>query len=229
MFPGGAGRDLTIAMLAIDSGYNTQQVYNWARRYPMSRVIACKGTSSARTLVGSPSPVDVTARGKRLQRGYKVWAVGVSIAKAELYGWLRLARPTGDELAPPGYCHFPEHGEDYFKQLTAEHLVTVAKRNGFTSMEWQVLPNRENHGLDCRVYARAAASVLGIDRLVAPAQRPRAPAAPPRQAETRSPAPPLERSRQEKEAAPASVRPGPWLKGGKGRGGKGGWLRGRRR
>ena len=30
-------------MLAIDSGYNTQTVYNWARNYPMNRVVAVKG------------------------------------------------------------------------------------------------------------------------------------------------------------------------------------------
>ncbi|MGN6109186.1 MAG: phage terminase large subunit family protein, partial [Kofleriaceae bacterium] len=66
-FPGD-GRDLPIAMLAIDSGYNTQMVYNWARNHPMSRVIACKGVAGARALVGAPTPVDVTVRGKRTRR-----------------------------------------------------------------------------------------------------------------------------------------------------------------
>lgn len=203
-FPGADGRELTIAKLAIDSGYNTQQVYNWARRYPMSRVIACKGRAQARMLVGLPSAVDVTERGKQRTRGNKVWIVGVAIAKSELYGWLRLPRPAVDEPAPPGYCHFPEYDEEYFKQLTAEQLVTLRKRNRFTVLEWQLLPNRENHFLDCRVYARAAASVLGLDRIAAPAPA----------AATLRPGP-----------APAEPRrPGGWLGGGR----PGGWL-GRRR
>lgn len=177
------GGALPIAMLAVDSGYNTQMVYNWARRHPMSRVIATKGVSGSRALVGAPSPVEVTVRGRQLRRGYKVWPVGVDIAKAELYGWLRLSIAE-DGVVPPGYCHFPEHAEGYFKQLTAEHLVTVVNRRTHRAkMEWQVLPNRENHVLDARILARVAAAVLGIDRLKPKQVSPPAPAAP------RAPAP----------------------------------------
>ena len=53
----------------------------------------------------------MTIRGRRLARGYKVWPVGSSIAKSELYGWLRLPLPAEGEAFPPGWCHFPEHGE----------------------------------------------------------------------------------------------------------------------
>ena len=210
-FLGEGGQEFQIAMLAVDSGYNTQQVYNWARRHPMSRVVACKGMAHARTLIGTPSPVDVTVRGKRMPRGYKVWPVGVSIAKSELYGWLRLPPPTGGEPAPPGYCHFPEHDEGYFLQLTAEHLVTIAKRGGFTALEWQIIPGRENHYLDCRVYARAAAAVLGLDRVAStPPRAPRPPPAPPPEVES-------------PRSSPSRPRAG-WIGGG----GRKGWL-GRRR
>lgn len=160
-----AAEPLPIAMLAIDSGFNTQRVYNFARRYPMSRVIAVKGSATARVLVGTPSPVDVAIGGRARRRAYKVWPVGVDIAKAELYGFLRLPMADADADAP-GYCHFPEHDPEFFRQLTAEHLVTTKTRNGFARHEWQIMPGRENHWLDARVYARVAASVLGIDRLV---------------------------------------------------------------
>jgi phage terminase large subunit GpA-like protein len=214
-FPGADGRELQIHVLAIDSGYNTQQVYGWARRYPMSRVIATKGLASARSIIGSPSPVDLTLGGKRASRGYKVWIVGVDIAKSELYGWLRLPRPAEGEEAPPGYCHFPEYGEDFFRELTAEQLVTTTKRNGYTVLEWQLLPNRENHYLDCRVLARAAAARLGIDRApprAAPATPPAVPvsAAPAAVAQPAAHPPP----RQAPPARPAwiSGRRGPWIR-----------------
>lgn len=230
---GATAPSLAIAKLAIDSGYNTQQVYGWARRYPMSRVIACKGMRAARALIGISMPVDVTVRGKRMQRGYKAWIIGVDIAKSELYGWLRLPRPPEGEALPPGWCHFPEHSEEFFRQLTAEHLVTTRKRNGYTVLEWQLLPNRENHFLDCRVYARAAASVLGLDRLsrstvppVAPLPAsPSAPAAPPPPATLESARP--------TSSAPGRA-PGGWLGGRRGppppggAGRPGGWL-GKRR
>ncbi len=170
------GTQITVLMLAVDSGYNTQMVYGWGRTKPLSRVIAVKGVSTARTLVGTPTPVEVTTRGRKIARGYKVWPLGVDIAKAELYGWLKLQPPTTESGAPypSGFCHFPEHGEDYFRQLTAEHLVSSAKkRTGFTQHEWQLIPGRENHFLDCRVYARAAAAVCGLDRM--PSKKPVAP------------------------------------------------------
>jgi phage terminase large subunit GpA-like protein len=98
-----------------------------------------------------------------------VWPVSSKVAKAELYGWLKLQPPTDESRAagetfPPGFCHHPEYGEDYFKQLTAEQLVPHRKRNGFTAYEWEQIPGRENHYLDTRVYARSAAAVVGLDR-----------------------------------------------------------------
>ena len=218
-YPIAAGGSATVNMLAVDSGYNTNTVYNWARRHPMSRVIATKGVSSARALVSTPSPVDVTVRGKRMARGYKVWTVGVDMAKAELYGWLRLTAPVDGEPYPPGFCHFPEYGPDYFKQLTAEHLVSHADRNGFTRHEWQLIPGRENHFLDCRVYARAAAALLGLDRMK-PSSPPPPPTAVPSHAPVQAPtlpAPPTPR---------AQPRPGGFLARGDKLGGRGKrWLK----
>lgn len=161
------GTPFTIRMLAVDSGAFTQAVYNWARRHQSNRVIAVKGSSTARTLTSSPTPVDVTFGGKRIARGAKVWPVGVDIAKTELYGWLRLNPPIESYAYPPGFCHFPEHPPEYFRQLTAEHLVSAVNRKGYRVHEWQKIPGRENHWLDCRVYARAAAAVIGLDRMQA--------------------------------------------------------------
>lgn len=159
-----------IRMLAVDSGFRTNTAYNWARRHPMNRVVAIKGSANARAIIGTPSPVDVHVNGKRLARGYKVFTVGTDVAKSEIYGWLKLPRPEEGAAFPPGWCHFPEYGEEYFKQLTAEHLVSKQNGRGFTVHEWQVQPGRQNHWLDCRVYARAAVQLLGLDRMRAPSR-----------------------------------------------------------
>lgn len=158
-----AGVEMPIRMLAVDSGYNTQAVYTWARKYPLNRVIAVKGQAGGGVLIGSPSTVDITLRGKRPIYGYKVWPIVGGVAKSELYGHLRLERGE-DGALPPGWCHFPEYDEDYFQQLTAEQLVPRRTRGGFVRLEWELIPGRENHVLDCRVYARAAASLVGLDR-----------------------------------------------------------------
>jgi phage terminase large subunit GpA-like protein len=85
---------MTIRMLAVDSGYNTQTVYTWAKKHPMNRVIAVKGLDHGGVLVGSPSAVEINDRGRKLKRGGRVWPVSVNIAKSELYGFLRLERAS---------------------------------------------------------------------------------------------------------------------------------------
>ena len=159
--------DLPIRMMAVDTGYNTQHVYNWVRRWPVTRVMATKGSDQAALLVGQPSAVDVTRAGKRIRRGLKLWTIGVGIAKGELYAWLKLNPPTEEaqkngSSCPPGYCHFPEYGEEYFKQLTSEQLVVRIVR-GYRRYIWEKTRDR-NEALDCRVLARAAAAVVGMDR-----------------------------------------------------------------
>ena len=51
--------------------------------------------------------------GKRLRRGARLWTVAVSTFKAETYRFLRLERPTDEEIAggarmPPGTIHLPD-------------------------------------------------------------------------------------------------------------------------
>lgn len=233
-WPGADGTEHHIKTLAVDSGDQTQTVYNWARRHGMPRVIAVKGQASARTIIGTPSPTDIKVNGRKLSRGFKVWMVGVNIAKAELYGMLRLEPPlkAGDPF-PPGFCHFPEHGEEYFKELTAEHLVTVTKRSGYVVHEWQCQPGRQNHALDARVYARAAAALVGLDRYAAKRRAvepggpvPRNDTAPqpvkPQPPATPAPTPTAPPS---SPAPVARERPrGGWLGGGGPRRAGGGWL-----
>jgi len=107
-------------------------------------------------------PLPLGPRGQRVRAGIRVWPVNGSMIKEELYRWLHLDRPTDESGSayPPGYCHFPKYGEEYFKQITAEQLVTRVVK-GYRRGEWQKTRDR-NEALDCRVYARAAAAVHGM-------------------------------------------------------------------
>lgn len=202
-YPGPAG-DMPIRMTAVDSGDQTQTVYGWARGKP--RVMAVKGMKG-RTLLGAPTKVDVTVHGRKISSGVWLWPVAPDIAKSELYGFLGLRIAQGAE-PPPGYCHFPEYGEEFFKELTAEHLVSIRRRSGVTVLEWHVIANRPNHGLDARVYARAAASRLGLDRMKPKEPRPASSSQPPPAAEEQTSPPPEERER-EPVSAPPAARPEP--------------------
>lgn len=160
-FEHSSGVMLPISRFAIDSGFATQQVYNWVRKQPINFAMAIKGTDSGVTPLGLPTRVDLNINGKRLRRGAKVWSVGTSILKSELYQFLRLTQ-NEDESYPAGYCHFPKYDSEYFKQLTAEQLVTKMVR-GYQKREWQKTRER-NEALDCRVYARAASISFGIEQ-----------------------------------------------------------------
>ena len=160
-FEHSSGVMLPISRFAIDSGFATQQVYNWVRKQPINFAMAIKGTDSGVTPLGLPTRVDLNINGKRLRRGAKVWSVGTSILKSELYQFLRLTQ-NEEESYPAGYCHFPKYDSEYFKQLTAEQLVTKMVR-GYQKREWQKTRER-NEALDCRIYARAASISFGIEQ-----------------------------------------------------------------
>jgi phage terminase large subunit GpA-like protein len=159
-----SGARLGIVRMAIDSGFATQQVYAWARRQGPGRVLVTKGYETGSAPVGQPSAVEVTLDGRKIKRGVKVWPVATGMLKSELYGWLKLERPTVEsgEPYPPGYCHFPQLPEEFFKQLTAEQLVPKVVK-GYRKLEW-VKTRERNEALDTYVLCRAAAAQFGMDR-----------------------------------------------------------------
>ena len=155
------GLVLPLTMMAVDTGYNTTHAYDFCRRYDPTRVIPVKGNDRQQLVVAPPRSVDITRAGKKVG-SVGVFQVGVSLLKSELYGWLK-QEIAEDKTIPPGYCHFPEYDLHYFKGLTAEELQYKIDRRGFKVYEW-VKKFERNEPLDCRVYARAAAAVVGIDR-----------------------------------------------------------------
>jgi phage terminase large subunit GpA-like protein len=172
-----SGHTLPIRVMCVDAGYATQDVYGWVRRHPQASwgpagaaarqprtAVAVKGRDQDTALLLTVSRAD--GGGKR--RGLRVWSLGTPVAKGELYRWLKLEWPTDEAREdgagfPPGTCHFPQYGEEFFKQLTAERLVTRIVK-GFPRASWEKDPSRRNEALDCRVYARAAAGIAGLDR-----------------------------------------------------------------
>ena len=164
-----SGHELPITMTAIDAGdgVTMEAVKAWARTAG-PRVMASKGSSLALApILGTPTTSECNWRGKKLPGGVKLWPIGVSSAKSELYGWLRLIRPTDESLedVPAGYVHLPQHvGEEYCRQLVAEHRITRGGKGKPRVTTWEKLRER-NEALDCRVYARAAACRNGLDRM----------------------------------------------------------------
>jgi phage terminase large subunit GpA-like protein len=161
-WPTADGKQLPIIRMAVDTGDQTATVYEWIRRQHDQRVMGTKGMDAQAGILGLPKVQDVTVRGKLVKGGVKLWPMGSSAGKRELYGWLRMDQPTPGEKPPRGWTHFPEYNEDYFRGLTAEQLICRTV-HGFPKWKWERIFTR-NEPLDCRVMARAALAGTGADR-----------------------------------------------------------------
>lgn len=156
------GAQMQIMMMAVDSGYNTSEVYAFCARHAGSgRVVPVKGDDNLAMYYSAPRPVQVTRNGQKIG-GVKVFKLGVSMIKSELYGWLK--QMPKDQEYPKGYCFFPQYDEHYFRGITAEKMERVTNKKGQTVFQW-VKKYKRNEALDCRVYARGAASLYGMDLL----------------------------------------------------------------
>lgn len=152
---------LPMKLMAVDSGYNTSFVYDFCRRFDVTRVIPIKGQDKQGVIIAPPRQVDTTSAGKKIGK-IKVWNVGSSLIKSEIYGWLKLEIDEKGNV-PNGYMHFPQYNAEFFRGITAEQLQ-LSIRKGYKKYEW-VKKYHENEPLDTTVYARAAAAVIGLDRM----------------------------------------------------------------
>jgi phage terminase large subunit GpA-like protein len=171
------GGTLPIRVFCVDSGYESEHVYTWARRHPQPAhgaagtvcrqprtVAVVKGIEKGWQIVSSATRADLG--GKR--RGLRIFLVSNWQTKSELYGWLRLNPPTVEEQGrgveyPPGYCHFPQYAEEYFKQLVSEVVVTTMVK-GYPKRTFELQKGLRNEALDVKAYNRAAAELFGLSR-----------------------------------------------------------------
>jgi len=137
---------LPIACVAIDSGYQTNSVYNYTKAVRGRRIFAIKGQS----IPGKPIAGRPTVSGRqRIQ----LFPVGVDTAKENIFQWLQIIEKG------PGYIHFPNNmDEEYFQQLTAEKRA-VKYVKGKKTIVW-VTQRKRNEALDTFVYSLAALNIL---------------------------------------------------------------------
>jgi phage terminase large subunit GpA-like protein len=140
------GRELRIRACCIDTGgHHGSQVHAFCRPRRNRRIFPTKGFAGVR---------DIWPRSasKTHDKRSSVFLIGINAAKEALYGRLRISKPG------PGYIHFPVgqgFDEEFFAQLTSEHVVT-RKKDGRPYRKWLLPPGRRNEALDCYVLALSA-------------------------------------------------------------------------
>jgi len=144
------GREMAIRGSCVDSGgHFTNTVYQYCKKNQSKRVFAIKGVGGeGKPIAGRPSKNNV---GK-----CPLFPVGVDTTKDLVFARLRIQEPGA------GYIHFSDVLDDeYFRQLTAEKVVTRFHR-GFKKRVFEKVRPR-NEALDCMVYACAAYAIIGFD------------------------------------------------------------------
>ena len=163
------GREFSIQAALIDSGgHRRDAVYRFCRGKASRRIYPCKGSSVRE------KPVLASLTPQKKER-VKLALIGTDTAKESIYAQLER------EGHGPGRCHWPmSYSKGYFRQLTSEEKVTEY-RQGKPVQRWVIRrdedPNtgkvvkRENHALDCRVYAKAALRLLPVSLYAMPRVR----------------------------------------------------------
>jgi phage terminase large subunit GpA-like protein len=119
-------------------------------------VVPVKGTPDSLRVISGVSKEDAA----RKRQGIRIVSIGTNCCKAEIFDLLRHALPTNDGSPSPGCYHFPLYDMTYFEGLTSE--VKLVKPNGDVTYEKR---GARNEPVDLAVYNRAAAAIVGIDRM----------------------------------------------------------------
>lgn len=155
---GHPGRLMRCEALAIDSGYRTDEVYDFGRK---PGVMVCKGVTQAiyRTRASS---IEWQPKGSRGVQSVQLHSVNTSLFKTKVH---RLAKLDLDQ---PGAWYLPRDCDvEYIQQFASEHQVwrrPKGKRAGSAAqLVWETrTQGAANHYLDCDVYGAALADIRQV-------------------------------------------------------------------
>jgi phage terminase large subunit GpA-like protein len=147
-----SGASLPVACFLVDMGFRPKQVVKFTKARQGNRVYACAGSKTAwpTWLVKRPTKSTIRQATK--------FEISGDVAKEIIYHRLINIKSAG-----PGFIHFPiglGFDDEYFRQLSAEKLVTEIDENGISTKKvWKKQRDR-NEALDIMVYTLGAIEVL---------------------------------------------------------------------
>lgn len=156
-FLGSNGQSYQVNLCAIDSGFNTDEIYEFCAMNS-DWLIPAKGSSRPLVKRYSESVIDkkdCTADGMTLY-----------LCDGAQYKDMissRLQKPIG----PGCWMVYKDCDRDYANQICAEEKVKIQK-SGRTIEEWRKKDKEENHYLDAEVYAAMAADLMRVRYLDGP-------------------------------------------------------------
>jgi len=152
------GRLIAPDLAAIDGNAWTEEVWDWVRRHPASRVIMVRGVPAENAPLIAQVKKERDRNGKPRKYSKRFYNFATSVLKMALYRNVSKTDPM-----ERGFIGFARGlGDDYFQELTAERRVPVKRKDGFISYKWMKDDNQDNEALDTMLQAEAAATKLQL-------------------------------------------------------------------
>lgn len=146
------GNQYQVAMYLVDSGYNSDEVYQFCA-FNNDCAAPAKGSSTPLTTRYKRTIID---KNDSVANGLSLYIIDGAQYKDMITS--RMKRPNGTG----SWMVFKNCDVEYAEQIVAEEKITV-KKNGKECSEWKLKTSHgDNHYLDCEVYAACAADLCGV-------------------------------------------------------------------
>lgn len=160
-YPSEYGEPRQIMKAGIDSGFRTDEVYQFCSRFP-EVCIPLKGSSNHTTMT---APYTMTSLEKGVVGGLKLYVLNTDYWKDFIFA--RMVRPINEEGTIHLYKDCPQEYSDHLRSEEKQEHRNV--KTGAVTVQWKPLTSHPvNHLLDTCTYNAAVADIAGVKYLMEP-------------------------------------------------------------
>ena len=161
-YPSEYGEPRQVMKAGIDSGFRTDEVYQFCSRFP-EVCIPVKGSSNHSTMA---APYTMTSLEKGVVGGLKLYVLNTDYWKDFIFA--RMLRPADEVGTIHLYKDCPQEYSDHLRSEEKQEIRNV--KTGAVTVQWKPLTSHPvNHLLDTCTYNAAVADIAGVKYLVEPA------------------------------------------------------------
>ena len=160
-YPSEFGEPRQIMKAGIDSGFRTDEVYQFCSRFP-EVCIPLKGSSNHTTMT---APYTMTSLEKGVVGGLKLYVLNTDYWKDFIFA--RMVRPINEDGTIHLYKGCPQEYSDHLRSEEKQEYRNV--KTGAVTVQWKPLTSHPvNHLLDTCTYNAAVADIAGVKYLMEP-------------------------------------------------------------
>ena len=155
------GEPRQVMKAGIDSGFRTDEVYQFCSRFP-EVCIPLKGSSNHTTMT---APYTMTSLEKGVVGGLKLYVLNTDYWKDFIFA--RMVRPIDEDGTIHLYKDCPQEYSDHLRSEEKQEHRNV--KTGAVTVQWKPLTSHPvNHLLDTCTYNAAVADIAGVKYLMEP-------------------------------------------------------------